>query len=119
MTNYNGLPVRPYYVSPVNAGSACVIEYSSRNLDNELEAPSTLEYRIDNLTDSIVIAEWASIPTPGTTGEVVISAEQNAMSYQYRDKQLNQVMFRATYANGQQVKSAAYIEVCALFQGMG
>lgn len=96
-----------------------MIEYSSRNLDNELEAPETLEYRIDNLTDSIVIATWAAIPDPGETGELVISAATNEMSYQYRDKQLNQVTFKATYTNGQQVQSAAYIELCALFVGMG
>lgn len=119
MTLRNSLPVRPFYVAPVNAGSSCVIDWSSRNLDNELEAPATLEYRIDDLTDSVVVQTWTEIADPDTTGQLVISADTNVMQYQYREKQLNQVTFRATYANGQQIQSMAYYELCAVFQGTG
>ena len=113
----NALPVRPFYEATVNAGSSCQADYSSRNLDNVLEAPTTLEYRIDNLTDSQVILNWTSVPTPGTTGSVAIPASLNAMTRTFRDKQLNQVTFRATFADGSQVQSMGYYELCAVFQG--
>ncbi len=117
-TQFTGQPVRPYRGGAyVNAGSSCNIDYSSRNLDNELEAPTTLEYRIDNLTDSVVIANWTNVPTPGEQGSITISAALNAMSHQGRDQQLNQVTFRATYADGQQIQSMAYYNLCAILQG--
>ena len=118
MTLRNSLPVRPFYGAQVNAGSSCVIDWSSRNLDNELEAPTVLEYRIDDLTDSVVILGWTEIAEPSTTGQLVISAATNDMQYQYREQQLNQVTFRATYANGQQIQSMAYYTLCAVFQVM-
>lgn len=114
---FSGQPVRPANVSQVNAGSACRVEYSSRDYDNVLEAPSSLRYRIDNLTDSVVIAEWTNVPTPGTGGNVTIPASTNVMSRQFRDRQLMQVTFEATYANGDKVQSMAYYELCAVLQG--
>lgn len=116
-TQFTGQPTRPGKVSPVNSGSSCSIDYSSRDKDNELEAPSSMRYRIDNLTDSRVVLEWTNVPTPGTSGSVTISAALNSMTEQFRDRQLNQVTFEATYANGDVQRSMAYYELCAIVVG--
>lgn len=102
----------------VNAGSSCDLDYSSRDVDNVLEAPSSMRYRIDNLTDSVVILQWTNVPTPGTEGSVTVSAALNAMTRQYRDRQLNQATFEATYANGDIATSLALYELCAVFAGL-
>lgn len=116
-TSFSGVPVRPFVNTDVNANSACVIDYSCRNLDNELEEPTALRYRIDNLTDCRVIADWQTVADPGSTGSVVVSAELNAMSTQFRDRQLNQVTFEATFANGQKVQELCAYQLCAMYQG--
>lgn len=109
-------PVRPFYETLVNAGSTCQVDYSSRDFDNVLEAPTAMQYRIDNLTDSVVIATWQSVPVPEDQGFVTIPASLNQMTWPYRDKQLNQVTFLATYADGSEVQSMAYYQLCAVFQ---
>lgn len=116
-TQFSGLPVRPFKGPDVNAGTSVVVDYSARNVDNELEAPTALRYRVDDLTNSQVIATWADVDTPATTGSVTISAALNAMSTQYGERQLNQVTFEATFASGDVVTSMAYYQLCAVYQG--
>lgn len=116
-TQFRGQPVRPYKASQVNAGSSIEVDYSSRDPDGVLEAPTALRYRIDNLTDALVILEWTSVGTPLTEGSVSIGATLNAMSRTWRDRQLNQVTFEATYASGSLVQQLAHYELCAVFQG--
>lgn len=113
---FSGQPTRPTKTGTVNSGSACAVDYSARNLDNELEAPTSMRYRIDNLTDSVVILGWTNVPTPATTGSVTIPATLNAMSRQWRDRQLNQVTFEATFADGSVVQSVIAYQLCAVLQ---
>jgi hypothetical protein len=116
-TQFTGQPTRPGKVCPVNSGSSCRVDYSSRDVDNALEAPSALRYRIDNLTDSRVVLDWTTVETPATEGSVTIPASLNAMTEQFRDRQLNQVTFEATYANGDKERNMAYYELCAVVVG--
>lgn len=116
-TQFTGQPTRPGKQVPVNAGSSCQVDYSSRDVDNVLEAPASMRYRVDNLTDSVVVVDWTNVPTPGTEGSVTISAALNAMTREFRDRQLNQVTFEATYDNGDKTRSMAYYELCAVVVG--
>lgn len=116
-TQFRGQPVRPYRAPEVNAGSSIEVDYSSRDPDGVLEAPTVLRYRIDNLTDALVVLEWTNVNTPGTEGSVSIGASLNAMSRTFRDRQLNQVTFEATYASGSKVQQLAHYQLCAVYQG--
>lgn len=117
-TQFSGQPVRPYRAGAfLNAGSSCDIDYSIRDEDNELAEPSSLEYRIDNLTDSVVVAQWTSIPGATSEGSLTIAAAVNVMSRQYREQQLNQVSFRATFENGKQIVSTCVYTLCAIIVG--
>lgn len=116
-TQFTGQPTRPGKVIPVNAGSSCRVDYSSRDVDNVLEAPSSMRYRIDNLTDSRVVLDWTTVNTPATEGSVTIPSSLNAMTQQFRDRQLNQVTFEATYANGDVERSTTLYELCAIVVG--
>lgn len=115
-TLFSGLPVRPFKAPAVNAGTSVTLDYSCRNLDNELEIPTVLRYRVDNLTDQFIVAQWTNVPTPGSTGSVTISAALNVMSYPTRDRQHNQVTFEATFADGDKVTSLAAYQLCAVYQ---
>lgn len=117
-TQFTGQPVRPYRAGAfVNAGSSVDVDYSIRDEDNALAEPATLEYRIDNLTDSVVIAGWTNIADPAEEGALTISAAVNVMTRQSRTEQLNQVSFRATFASGKVIIATACYELCAVLQG--
>ncbi len=115
---FSGVPVRPFKAPAVNAGSSCQIDYSSRDVDNALEAPTVLRYRVDNITDSVVVLTWTNVETPLTQGSVTIPASLNGMTYQGRDRQNNQVTFEATYADGDKQVSVAVYQLCAVYTGV-
>lgn len=111
-------PVRPYKKQTANAGSAVTVGWNSRDADLDAVDLSALRYRIDNLTDSLVIQDWQSVSEPEAKGEVTIPASLNAMSRSYRDRQLNQVTFELTDTAGNVTQQLAHYELCAVFQGV-
>jgi hypothetical protein len=111
------VPVYPYQLKRINARSSVDIPYVSR--DDSLNAVelASLRYRIDNLTDSLVILGWTDVPAPAQRGTITIPASLNAMSRQYRDTQLNQVTLEMTDTNGNVRQELAFYELGAVFQG--
>ncbi len=99
-----GLPIRPFVNHEVDVGNTVQIDITSLGFDNQKQSPSFLQYRIDNLTDIVVVKEWTEIPTPAEVTTLTISAALNQMTYQYRDVQLNQVTILANYADGTQAQ---------------
>lgn len=113
-----GQPVRPYAFAPaqrVQAGNAVQIDITSLDWDNEKEAPLTLQYRIDDLSDLVVILDWTTVVAPGETSTVTIPASLNTMYSQYRDVQTNQVTFKATYADGSQAQVVGIYELNQIY----
>jgi hypothetical protein len=93
------------------------IDVTSLDWDDALEAPTTLQYRIDNLTDVIAAVPWTTIPTPTTTSVLTIAASVNGMYTNWRDQQLMQVTFLATYADGTQCQKTGIYQINRLYQG--
>ncbi len=116
MRSVSGQPVRPYVDHIIDAGNAIRIDITSLDFDEVLEAPSSMRYRIDNLTDRVVITQWTAIGSPGEETTLTISAATNAMSQQKFDRQLNQVTFEATYADGTKCKDTLCYELCAVYE---
>lgn len=113
----SGVPVRPYYRKTINAGSAVKIGWNSRDEDLDAVELSSLRWRYDNLTDSLVLQDWQTVSDPAPRGEITIPASLNRMSRQYRDRQLNQVTFELTDTDGNVRQQLAYVELAAVFQG--
>ncbi len=116
MRAFSGQPVRPYVEHIIDAGNDIRIDITSLDFDESLEAPSSMRYRIDNLTDRIVITQWTNIPGATEETELLISAATNAMSTQNKDRQLNQVTIEATYADGTKAKDTLCYELCAVYE---
>lgn len=112
----SGQPPRPYVQHTVDAGNDIRIDITSLNFDEELEAPVSMRYRIDNLTDRVVITQWTAIVAPAEEVTLTISAATNAMSQQNTDRQLNQVTFESTYADGTKAKDTVCYELCAVYE---
>lgn len=118
-TQFSGLPVRPFKAPPVNAGTSLVVEYSVRDYTGTLAEPTLLRYRIDNLTDVIVVQDWVEVEAPASEGVVTIAASLNAMSRQYRDRQHNQITFEATLEDGSKTTELCAYQLCAVYTGQG
>lgn len=105
-----GLPVQPFDVhDSVNAGSSSTATFTWLNGDQELEAPASLRYRLDNLTDYRAVASWTAIVSPEAETVIDITPSQNTMAMNWRDRQLMQVTAEATMADGtKQVKLYVY-----------
>lgn len=116
MRAWSGQPPRPYTQHTIDAGNTIRIDITSLDFDEALEAPTALRYRIDNLTDRIVITQWTAIVAPAEESTLTISATTNAMSTQTKDRQLNQVTFEATYADGTIAKDTVCYELCAVYE---
>lgn len=116
MRAWSGQPPRPYVQHTIDAGNDIRIDITSLDFDEVLEAPASLRYRIDNLTDRIVITQWTAIATPGEESTLTITAATNAMSTQGKDRQLNQVTVEATYADGTKAKDTLCYELCAVYE---
>ena len=69
-----GQPVRPYLLGYVNEGQTCFLDLTHLNADQELEAPSSLRYRIDNLTDNRNVLAWTSVGTPASENTATASS---------------------------------------------
>lgn len=109
--------VLPYQTQVVNAGSAAVVAWTSATLELAPSVPTQVRWRYDNLTDSVVLQDWQTLATPSAPrGTITIPASLNAMTRQYRDRQLNQVTFEITTADGVR-QQLAYVELCAVFTG--
>ena len=116
MKSFQGLPPRPFAEFTVNAGNDIRIDVRSLDFDEEQEAPSSMRYRIDNVTDRLVIRDWTAVSSPAEQTSITVSAALNAMSTQTRDRQLNQVTIEATYVDGTKCKDTVCYELCAVYE---
>jgi hypothetical protein len=118
LTAMRTAPVFPYQQQVINAGSAAVVPWTSATLELAAAIPTQVRWRYDNLTDGVVLQDWQTLATPSETrGTITIPASLNAMTRQYRDKQLNQVTFEITTADGVR-QQLAYVVLGAVFTGV-
>lgn len=114
-------PVRPYQAIKANAGSAVVVPY--RITDDALGAVTLgtdgLRYRVDNLTNSTVIKGWTTVTgsPPPSSGTITVSAADNAITRDYNDTELRQVLVEFTDSDGSVTQQPYYYELQNIFVG--
>lgn len=113
-----GQPVLPYAMHRAYAGNSVQIFIRSLDFDHEPEAPATLQYRIDNLTDAVSVIDWTSVNTPSENSSITISADTNQMYTDWRDSQLMQVTFKATFEDGTQAQVIGCYELSRIYMGV-
>lgn len=110
------VPVQPSKRPTYNAGSAVEVPYVSRSTQLEEVTPSSARYRVDDLTNSRVIADWAAISPALARGTVTISATLNAMFGDGTPTELRQVTFEFT-ASGNVRQELAHYFLARVYQG--
>lgn len=111
-----GRPVRPANQTPVYAGATCWIEMTFVDRNGAAYTPSTLSYRIDDLTNSVPIVSPTSLSPSGSTYELAISGTVNAMSNTFKTSQVNQVTVTATDSSGNTYVNLLPYELIAIAQ---
>lgn len=118
--SWQGQPVLPYAQKYISAGNSVRLEVSSLDFDNALETPSTVEYRIDNLTNNVSVLGWTSA-TPANPTVIDVPASLNVMyggnTWPGNDSQQMQVTIKATFADGSQAQTLASYSLNAIYQG--
>lgn len=109
-----GNPVQPYSSFPVLAGSDCWLELQFLDRTQSPATPTSISYRIDDITDNQVVLSDTSVTPTGSTMELNIPASLNVILQQYRASQLNQVTVTAVYSDGSQRKKLFLYEVIAI-----
>jgi hypothetical protein len=110
-----GRPVRSYPAFVINAGSDCWLQLTFLDGSNNLIIPTTLSYRIDNLTtDTLILAD-----TPLTVTKPVIAINiPGAINIIDNDigqsSQLNQVKVTTTYPDSSVTTEVFIYEIIAI-----
>jgi hypothetical protein len=111
----SAIPIRPGAVIQANAGSFVQVPFACVDRQMNAVTPSAIRYRYDNLTDSVVLADWASTSAV-QSGTISITAAQNAMTRDWRRRQMNQVTIEYTTASGV-YQETKLVELFAVLQG--
>lgn len=108
-------PVLPYSKFKRNEGSTIV--FSARHLTNEkvLRTPSTLKWRLDDLTNNREIVDWTEITGPSSTNEITISRENNAKYSRQQEKELRQLTIYTEDSNGNDAQDIFHYTLIRIF----
>jgi hypothetical protein len=109
-----GNPVLPYKATTVDAGSDCWLELQFLDRTRAPAVPTTITYRIDNVTDNQVVLATTSVAPSGTTMELNIPASLNVMQRQGQSSQINQVTVVSTYSDGSTRTKPFFYELIAI-----
>jgi hypothetical protein len=84
----------------VNEGSTAILTMSFKNELGIATVPTTIQYRIDNISMNKLIKDWTSI-TPGSSVDLEITNLENAIStVSPSTKEVRRVTVKWTYAIG-------------------
>lgn len=111
-----GQPVRPQPQYSVDAGSDVWLELIFLDRTQTPVTPSTITYRIDDISDNLCVLNTTSVTPNGSTMEINIPAFLNQISTSFptRSSQLNQVTVVSTYSDGSQRTKIFTYEVIAI-----
>ena len=109
-------PVLPYRLERFNEGSACFLDLTHLDKNDALLAPTTLKYRIDDVSNNREVLGWTAVSTPSSTNSITITDTQNALFSRSRDKELRQVTVKTTDAQDNDNQEDFFYEVVRIFQ---
>ncbi len=110
-----GRGTRPARQTPVNAGSDCWIEMTFIDRNGAAFTPTTLTYRIDDLTNGQSVVGTTSLSPSGSTYELDIAGSVNQLNNGCStSSQTNQVYVVAVDASGYTYTQTVYYELIGI-----
>lgn len=93
-------PVEPQRNIDVNEGMTICLETTHLDKNRVLFTPTTLQYRIDDLTHDREVLDWTTVSTPSSTNTITVTEAQNALFSRNQDKEKRQITVRPTDSSG-------------------
>lgn len=93
-------PVNPYRNFEINEGTTAILTVTYLDEDKTNITPSSVSYRVDDLTNVRQVADWASVATPGTSNTITITGALNAVYSRSQEKELRQITVNTTDSSG-------------------
>ena len=97
-------PTNPFKGQDFNEGSTVFLELTNLNKNKVLAAPTTLQYRLDDLTNAREVTDWTTVATPATTNTIELTPTQNTLNGRGQKKELRQVTTKTTDSSGSVVQ---------------
>lgn len=108
-------PVLPSRRKPVNEGTAFDLDLTHLDKTKTKTIPLTLDYRIDDLTNSREILDWTNVPTPGSTNTINVTGAQNTLQGQDKQIELRQITTRTTDATNRPANEIFHYKLVRIF----
>ncbi len=108
-------PVLPSIKDEFNEGSSIDLELTHLNKDKVLLAPTTLDYRIDDLTNDVEVLDWTNVGAPGSTNTITITGVQNTLAGRDQGVELRQVSTRTTDSSGNPSQELFHYKLIRIF----
>ena len=86
----------------VNEGTTSYVTASFYDNNDVLAVPTTIQYRIDCLTNNQQVKDWTSV-TADSAVTITISSTENALINQRQSTETRVVTIKATYGSGDEV----------------
>ncbi len=90
----------PVFGAEVNEDTTAILTMTFKNEDGVLTAPTTAQYRIDDVSSRTQIRDWTVISPPASSVDVEITYLENAIIKQTHDLEIRRVSVKWTYATG-------------------
>lgn len=100
-------------LTSINEATTSYVSASFKNAAGALEAPSSVVYRIDCLTNKQQILDWTATSAASSI-TITVSALQNAIINQRHPSEQRYITIKATYAGSEQVTEEYHYEVVNL-----
>lgn len=108
-------PVKPYRKKDINEGSAIDLDLTHLNKSRVLTAPTTLRYRIDDLTNHREVLDWTVVPTPGSTNTLSITGAQNTLFARRVKRQKMQVSVKTVSPTSEIDQTPFFYDLIRIF----
>lgn len=109
-----GQPTTPYPDFNAKAGTDVWLPLTFIDRNGVPEVPVTLTYRVDDLTNALLVQDTTSVTPTGSSMELNFPGAMNILNYGWRGTQLNQILVTATFADGSVDKEIFILELDAI-----
>lgn len=109
-------PVLAQRQKDVIEGSALDLDLTHLDKARALQAPTTLKYRIDDVTNNRQVLDWTTVVTPLSTNTVTITGAQNVLLRRHVNRQKMQVSVKTTSSSGDILQAPFYYDLVRIFE---
>jgi hypothetical protein len=108
-----GQTILPYIDYRSYAGADVFLDLTFLDHAGVLQTPASLNYRLDDLTNALVMVTQTSITPTGSTQTIQIPGSVLQMSKTWQGSQLCQLIFTAVLPDTSTIKNVTILELCA------